>query len=63
MLAVVSSPSQPDSLKLGQHLSTCTPLKTVKEWSWFDINIPSLKFAEEVSVTVLPSIYIILVCL
>jgi acylaminoacyl-peptidase len=46
--AVVSSPTKPHSLKLGHLIPPSTPVKTGKEWSWFNISVPSLKYAEKV---------------
>ncbi len=46
--AVVSSPTKPHSLKLGHLIPPSTPIKTGKEWSWFNISVPSLKYAEKV---------------
>lgn len=45
---VMSSPTQPHTLKLGHFSSSGSPIKTGKEWNWFNINVPSLKFAEKV---------------
>lgn len=45
---VMSSPTQPHTLKLGHFSSPGSPIKTGKEWNWFSINVPSLKFAEKV---------------
>jgi hypothetical protein len=35
-------------LKLGHLIPPSTPVKTGKEWSWFNISVPSLKYAEKV---------------
>ncbi|CAM6034265.1 unnamed protein product [Sphagnum compactum] len=47
-IAVVSSPTKPHSLKLGHLIPPSSPVKTGKEWSWFNISVPSLKYAEKV---------------
>lgn len=48
VVAVVSSPTQPQNLKLGHIASPDSLIRSGKEWNWSNINLPSLQFSAKV---------------
>ncbi|KAL3679424.1 hypothetical protein R1sor_022380 [Riccia sorocarpa] len=62
LTSISISPTSPPALKLGKNLaaSTNTEKALKKEWSWSDINVPSLKYPPKVETSITSTTFEIL---